>query len=181
MGFLDRFRKKNDEPEIDPLRDLVLDKLKVGYLVDYDLRTWVVTDHSRYRFNDGRHSEEWELTEDRDKRYLERSEDGTWALSETVPIGALEGGVRQHILDHDDPPEQVTCRGTTYYLEGSEGGALTPGGGGPRQELIQWELLDEDEKRFLSIIQWSEREISAVCGIFVEDYQFSNILPGEAP
>ncbi|MEM7351308.1 MAG: DUF4178 domain-containing protein [Acidobacteriota bacterium] len=181
MGFLDRFRKPQDPPELDPLKDLVLAKLKVGYLVDYDLRTWQVTDYARYRFNDGRESEEWELTAERDKRYLELASDDAdvWTLSEDIPVGALGGGVRQHILDHDDPPEQVTYQGRVYYSEGSNGGQLIPGGGGPRRDLIQWELLDESEEHFLSIMQWSETEVTAVAGIFVEDYQFSDILPGE--
>ncbi len=181
MGLLDRFRKQTDELEVDPLKDLVLAKLKVGYLLDYDLRTWQVTDYARYRFNDGRESEEWELTAERDKRYLELAQgDGEiWTFSKNIRIGAIEGDVRQHILDHDDPPEEIAYEGTVYYLEGSNGGYLLPGGEEPRRELIQWELLDEDEERFLSIIQWSETEVSAVSGSFVEDYQFTDILPGE--
>lgn len=183
MGFLDRFRGKDEESGIDPLRDLVLEKLQVGYLVDYDLKTWRVTDHNRFHFNDGRRSQEWELTEGRTKRYLEHAEgaDGGWSLARTVPIGALgSGNVRDHILEHDDPPDQIAHDGVTYYLEGSVGGHMVPGHGGARQELILWELVDENEDRFLSIMQWSETEITAACGTFVEDYEFTNILPGEA-
>ena len=45
MGLMDRVfgRKKQVEAGPDPLADLVLCKLKVGYLVDYDLQTWQVT------------------------------------------------------------------------------------------------------------------------------------------
>ena len=192
MGFLDRFRGKPEDrgmPKdrgmledggLDPLRDLVLEKLRVGYLVDYDLKTWRVTDHNRYHYNDGRSSEEWELTEGRTKRYLEHAEgeEGGWSLSRLVPIGAL-GDVRQRILEHDDPPEEVTHDGTTYYLEGSVGGYMVPGKGGGRQELILWELVDESEDHFLAIMQWSETELTAACGAFVADYEFTNILPGE--
>ena len=181
MGFLDRLRKKSDEDELDPLADLVLAKLKPGYLVDYDLRTWRVTDYNTYRFNDGHEAEEWELTADHDKRYLElsRGDGEVWTLSKEIPVGAIDGDVRQHILDHDDPPSEVTYKGTVYYLEGSSGGEMLPAGRGPGKHLIQWELLDEDEERFLSIMQWSETEVTAVSGIFVEDYQFTDILPGE--
>ena len=59
---------------LDPLRDLVLEKLRVGYFVDYDLKTWQVTAYGLYDF-DGQKVEEWELTNDRDLRYLERYED----------------------------------------------------------------------------------------------------------
>ena len=42
MGLKDRiFGKKTQDAELDPLADLVLEKLRVGYLVDYDLKTWL--------------------------------------------------------------------------------------------------------------------------------------------
>ena len=43
MNFKGLFNKQPDEPALDPLHDLVLAKLRVGYLVDYDLKTWEVT------------------------------------------------------------------------------------------------------------------------------------------
>ena len=182
MGFLDRFRRskpKVEEPEFDPIADLVLERLKVGYLLDYDLRTWKVTDHTRYRFNDGGQAEEWELTAERDKIYLERSTgDGeSWALSNTLPIGKL-GNVRSHILENEDPPDQIEYDGVTYYLEGSLGGQMISADG-TEHDLIVWELVDDTEERFLAIQQWSETEVTAAVGRFVEDYQFTNILPGD--
>jgi len=183
MGLLDAFRKKDKtaEPEIDPLKDLVLAKLRVGYLVDYDLKTWQVTAYNRYRFNDGATTEEWELTAGREKRYLELSQDDgdVWCLARKVPIGALEGNVRNHIIEHDDPPDQVIHQGTTYYLDSSVGGKMFAGGGGAGQELIKWEFIDEDDENFLTVEQWGETEFEASAGTYVEDYQFTNILPGK--
>lgn len=180
MGFLRRFRPKEpSNPEVDPLADLILDKLRVGYLVDYDLQTWTVTAHHHYRFNDGRTAEEWELTAGREKRYLERSVGDAiyWSLGTTVPFGAL-GDVREHIERHDDPPDQIVFDGTSYELQGSTGGYLRSEGGTEEQEMIMWELADEAETRFLSLMQWSETELSAAASETVEDYQFTHILPG---
>ena len=182
MGFFDRFRRAEPEqqtPSFDPLADLVLEKLRVGYLVDYDLKTWKVTDHNRYRFNDGRRAEEWELTEGREKIYLEwATGDGEfWSLSRPLPIGAL-GTARSHLLEHEDPPEQIQHDGKTYFLDGSVGGEMTSHAG-TSHELITWEMVDETEEFFLSIQQWGDTEITAAIGHSVEDYQFSNILPGE--
>lgn len=184
MALFDRLFNKTKPPEplaLDPLKDLVLAKLRVGYLVDYDLRTWQVTDHQLYRFNDGRRAEEWELIEGRDKLYLELSTgDGeVYSLSRSIPLGAIgDGKVRQHILDHEDPPDRVDHDGTTFYLDGSVGGHMSAfAAGGPNRQLIAWEYLDESEERFLSIVQWGESEFTAVRGELVEDYQFSNILP----
>ncbi len=180
MGFLRRFRQKEQEShDIDPLRDLVLDKLRVGYLVDYDLQTWTVTAHAHYRFNDGRTAEEWELTAGREKRYLERAvADGVfWSFGQTVPIGAL-GDVREHIERHEDPPDQIVYQGTSYDLQGSVGGHLRSEGETDEQQMIMWELVDDSEERFLAIMQWGESEFSAATSMAVEDYSFANILPG---
>ncbi len=182
MGFLDRFRRTpKAQPQIDPLADLVLEKLRIGYLVDYDLHTWEVTDYSRFKFNDGRSAEEWELSQSRESIYLERSvgEGELWSISKSIPIGAL-GNARSHILKHEDPPEQIEHQGTLYYLEGSVGGEMTASEGSDRHELIVWEFVDDTDEKFLSIQQWSETEITASVGHAVEDYQFTNILPGNS-
>ena len=183
MGLTDRLfgKKKTVEVEPDPLADLVLDKLKVGYLVDYDLQTWQVTGYARYTFSGKDDNvEEWELTASGEKRYLERA-DGAWSLSRKISIGEIEGDVRQHILDHEDPPERVVFKGTAYHLDDSFGGHLFPDGKGSGEQLIRWEFLDEAETGFLGIEQWSETEFAAATGFVVEEYQFDHILPGGLP
>jgi hypothetical protein len=168
------------ESEIDPLADLVLEKLRVGFFVDYDMKTWKVSAYNRYDFGEGYGAEEWELTSGNDRCYLERSEDDEveWGLAEKVPIGAVDGDVRRHIIDHDDPPDRVTCRGETYYLDESGSGHLIAGGSGEKQGFVYWDFLHEDGERFLTIEQWGETELEASLGTEVEEYQFSSILPG---
>lgn len=180
MGLLDRFRKEPDLPELDPLKDLVIAKLQEGWLLDYDLRTWRVTDHNLYRFNDGRRAAEWELSEGHDKLYLELDpKSGTVSLSREIAVNAIDGDVRRHILDHEDPPERLAHDGVEYFLDGSVGGSISSAKAtGPNRDLIVWEFLDEAEERFLSIVQWSDTEFTAAVGEVVQDYLFSNILPG---
>ncbi len=189
MSFFKRIlsgAKEDERPTIDPIADLVVEKLRVGYLVDYDMRTWQVTDHQLYRFNDGRTAEEWELTEGREKAYLEvsRGDDGhSWSLSKTIPIGSLGGGtpshgVREHVVEYEDPPHEIDWQEKRYFLEGSVGGSMTPFSGGIAKQFVVWEFVDEGDESFVSIQQWGEREVTAASGFYVEDYQFSNILPG---
>ena len=54
---------------------------------------------------------------------------------------------------------------------------MFPNGEGDGEEVIRWEFLDEDEENFLGIEQWSETELAAAAGFFVEDYEFTSILP----
>ena len=179
MGLFDRFRKQRDEDELDPLKDLVPAKLRVGYLVDYDMQTWQVTAYNRYDF-DGDIVDEWELTSGREKRYLELPEDDEepWTLGRKVPIGAIDGNIRNHIIENDDPPDRVTHEGKQYFLDESSAGNMYPDGKPPAEELIKWEFIDKEEENFLTIEQWGETEFEASAGSYVEEYQFTNILPG---
>ena len=179
MGLTDRlFGKKKEVTGPDPLADLVLEKLKVGYLVDYDLQTWQVTGYSRYTFSGKDDSvEEWELTAAGEQRYLERA-DGGWSLSKKISIGAIDGDIRRHILDHDDPPARIVFKGTAYHLDAAYTGQMFPDGEGSGADVIRWEFLDEDETGFVGVEQWSETEFAAATGFVVEDYQFDHILPG---
>ncbi len=179
MGLTDRlFGKKKADEGPDPLADLVLEKLKVGYLVDYDLQTWQVTSYCRYTFAGKDDSvEEWEITAAGEHRYLERA-DGAWSLSRKISIGAIDGDIRRHILDHDDPPARINFKGTAYHLDASYAGSMFPDGKGSGEDVIRWEFLDEDEMNFVGIEQLSETEFAAAAGFVVEDYQFDHILPG---
>ena len=180
MGLFDFLKPKPNAAAVDPLADLTLERMRVGFLVDFDLATWKVTAYNRYDFDEGDLVEEWELTDGHKKRYLERwEEDGAqWALSKKIPIGSIEGEVRKHIMDHEDPPSRISYQGTEYYLEDSSAGYMMAGGDGAREELIKWEFTDEEGEKLLAIEQWSETDFEASTGKLVGEYQFENILPG---
>ena len=180
MALRDIFKKKKDD--LDPLKDLVLSKLKKGYLVDFDMKTWMVSGYNLYDFGEDYEAEEWELIEGDEKWYLERSEDDDveWSLSKKIPIGAIEGEVRQHIINNDDPPDQVVYKGKKYYLDESGSGYMYENGEGEPSEFIYWDFIDEEDEHFLTIEQWGETEFEAAFGYYVEEYQFNNILPGES-
>ncbi len=178
MSFFDRFKKQEDD--FDPLADLELSKLRVGFFLDYDLKTWEVKSYRRYEFDGGYESEEWELESGREKIYLERAEDDDveWSVSKKVPIGALGGHIKKHIIDNEDPPAEIVYKDVTYYLDESGPGLMYVDNSDEGREFIVWDFVDEDDEKFLSIEQWGETEFEASSGFYVEEYQFINILPG---
>ena len=108
------FKKKKEEPEaLDPL-SVTLSDLKLGYVLDYDLKTWQVTAQHYYDY-EGDRVDEWELTCGDDVAFLERSEDDSisWILTRKIPLSDIEGDIRGHMRDHDneDPPDEVRCHG----------------------------------------------------------------------
>jgi len=177
------FKKKKEEPEVlDPL-SITLSDLKLGYVLDYDLKTWQVTAQHYYDY-EGDRVDEWELTCGDDVAFLERSEDDSisWGLTRKIHLSDVEGDIRGHMRDHDndDPPDEVRCQGVMFYGVSSAVGSFYKDGGDEGQTFIIWNYLDESEERTLSIEQWDEDAFEAAVGEIVEEYQFSNILPSVA-
>ncbi len=179
MGLKDLFGKK--KKKLDPLKDLTLASMKVGYYVEYDSSTWEVTAYNEYDWGSGDITYEWQLENFENTAYLEREVDDEdyWSLSKKISINRFGSEIKEHILNHDDPPEEITFEGTTYYLEESGGGHLKKGGKEPGKELLRWDYEDDLGKRFLSIDQWGESDFEASTGFQVEEYQFMNILPNK--
>lgn len=177
--------KKGKEKGPDPIRDLTLPKMKVGWFVDYDLQTWEVTGCHHYDWGEGDLTYEWQLKSVDDLLYLEMESDDevSWSVSRKIPIGSVEAGLADHIITHGDPPEEVSYKGETYYLDESGSGHFhktgQPGGPEEGKPLLKWDYTNESEDKFLSIEQWGEKAFEASAGIPVEEYQFTDILPIE--
>ncbi len=173
------FKKKDQEPELDPLKDLTLSGMKPGFVVDYDLKTWQVTAQHRYDY-EGDTTDEWELTCADEVLLLEREEDDgvTWTLTRKIGANAIEGNLRAHMKENDDPPDTVTHNGTSYHGESSDVGQFYRNGEDPGLEFISWSYADDSGKKVLFIEQWGDDEFDASAGEIVEEYQFSDILPG---
>ena len=181
MIFKGLFNRQADETVVDPLKDLVLTKLRVGYLVDYDLKTWRVTAHNTYDF-DGLQVDEWELSFDRDVRYLERYDDDeeVWTLATKIPVGMLGDAVRDKLYAQEEPPSELHYHDSSYYRFNDAAGYFREGGSGERQPMLTWDYSNAANEKFLTVEQWGEREIDASVSVRVQSYEFTNILPGPA-
>ena len=178
MGWRDLFNKKK-ERALDPLSDLTLEKLKVGYFVDYDMKTWSVEAYNHYDWGSGDMTYEWQLVCHDDTLYLEREPDDEdhWSVSRKIPIGRLGFDLKADIQENDDPPDEIQVEGTSYYLDETSGGHFYKGGNPPGKEVLTWDYVDDSGKSYLSIEQWAETEFEASIGNRVDLYQFDNILP----
>ncbi|MEW6264305.1 MAG: DUF4178 domain-containing protein [Thermodesulfobacteriota bacterium] len=180
MGIFDIF-KKDTTPTVDPTRDLTLANLKVGYLVDYDLKTWEVVAANYYDWGDGDISREWQIKSAEETCFLEleKDDEDDWSLNRLLDFRRLGPRVRQHILDHGDPPGEINLDGVTYYLEEMAGGHFFKDGHGPGQPVLRWSYEDEAGEKYLGLEQYGEDEFEAALGLPAKEYQFTNILPRE--
>jgi len=175
MVFKKFFKKDKDEGP-DPTA-ITLANLKKGYFVDYDLMTWEVTACNKYDWGAGEFSYEWQLTSSDETIFLEREVDDEdfWSIGRKIPFRKLPSGIREHIHEHEDPPDEIQYEGKTYYLEEMSGGHFYPDSKSEHYELLSWDYEDESGKNLLSIEQWGEDDFSASIGEPVFEYQFTNI------
>jgi len=180
----DFFKKKKAELQKEEfhIEDLVLSKLKTGFLVDFDMKTYKVTACNKYQWNEGGVTDEWELKAGDKTWFLERSEeDGEveWSMCRKLSISELEGDIAGEIERNDDPPEVVVFQGKQFTFEEDDIGEFFRGGSGEPLSFVSWDYEDEAEEQFLTIEQWGETKFDIQVGFKVEEYQFTNILPGE--
>jgi len=177
MGIRDFFKKKT---ESDPLVDVRLDGMKAGYMVDYDMKMWEVSAAHHYDWGDSLITREWQLKGSDETVYLsmEYDDEASWSLSRKIQLDRLGPNVRKSLMETGDPPDQIELDGVSYGLEEMAGGHFYENGQEPGREMLSWDFQDQTGRRFLSIEQWSENDFEASIGEPVEEYQFSNILPG---
>jgi Domain of unknown function (DUF4178) len=181
MGWKDLFKKKAKAPSHD-ITNLSLADLRPGFMIDYDMKTWQVAGFHTYDWGEDDKTFEWQLKSHDDIIYfeLEPGDEDYLSISRKIPIGKIGTKTIDHIKTHGDPPDEITLDGNSYYLEESGGGHFLENGEGPGKELLKWDFADDAGKNFLSIEQWSETDFEAAVGFAVEEYQFTNILPGES-
>lgn len=180
MGWKDLFGKKpKKDDEVDIMTEFGLSDLKVGYLVDYDLKTWQVTGYNYIDWGGGDISREWQLKSYDETIYLEVESDDEdeWTVSWDIKPNMLDRRIFNHISEYDDPPEQIEFDGMSYFLEDASAGQFYEKGKGPPEEFLNWDYECGDS--YLSISQWGERDFEVSLGKPVEEYQFTNILPGK--
>lgn len=162
-----------------PAANATLSELAVGYLLDYDLRTWEVTAHHYYDWGDGGNlTHEWELKCAGDTIHLEKeSKDANdWSVSRPISFARLGARVKNYIAENEDPPDEIDFEGTLYHLDEFGGGKFFKDGKGSGREFLIWDYKNENGRRFLSIEQWEEDDFDAFVGVFAKELDFTNIL-----
>ena len=174
------FEGASEDEESDSMVDYKLRAMKIGYLVDYDMKTWEVTGYNTYDYS-GFETKEWVIETSDKVGYLERADSAgeiSWTLTESIAINQIAEEVIEHTIRHEDPPQTLTHEGRRYRLMESDAGRFHESGAGRGKSFISWTYCDSSGKKVLFATQYGERDFKFVAGEYVHEYQFMNILPG---
>ena len=181
MGLFDFFKKKEKEPKYDITNLTVLD-LDKGFILDYDMKSWVVKQVGEYDWGHDCFSKEYKLDSGDDKVYLSVEDDEELELSITksIKMHKLGENIIDETIKNEKPPSKLVYKDRTYFLDEDCAGYYNDASSGSKEweELINWDYYDEDEEHIISITQWGEREFEASVGKIIKEFEVSNIIPG---
>ncbi|WP_430811520.1 MULTISPECIES: DUF4178 domain-containing protein [unclassified Carboxylicivirga] len=180
MGLLDFFKKKESHYDSTNIR---VQDLDVGFVFEYDLSTWVVEALFEYDWGDNYFTREFQVSNGSVTRFLGLEEDDGVQLSmmEKKKIRAIDTNLPEHLMEKQEPPKRISYAGVDYYLENAAAGYFHDvAKGDVWEEFRAWDFEDEDGKHLLCIEQWDEQEFEAAVGISLQEYEISNILPGQS-
>jgi len=115
MGIFDFFKKK-EEPKLS--EELTLKDLQKGDFVDYFMKSWKVEEVTEYDWGNNIFSREFKLNAGDEIIYIEidEEEDDTVSISRDVKMSKIQKGLKQHIIEKDEPPKELEYEGSIYFF-----------------------------------------------------------------
>jgi hypothetical protein len=184
FGF---FNKKDNEPKKEPLphydpANIKITDIRKGFMVDYDFKTWEVTEEFEYDWGDNFFSYEYKLNSGDDEFFLSIDVESELVLMpmRKIKVHRLGDNIEQIIAQTGKPPQKIVYEGVTYYRESESAGFwrnmhnMKPN---ESLEMLTWDYFDDKETKVISVEQWGEEEFEAYIGIVANEWDFTNILP----
>jgi hypothetical protein len=173
------FFKKKKQADYDPINIQVTD-LHVGFIFEYDLKSWQVTEEYTYDWGDNYFSKEFKISSGSDILFLSVDEDDIveLTLQRKIKLSSIEGDIEREIIRDKTPPSKIVYKGVDYYRDSESPGYFKQENSDKDWlEMISWSYYNEEEDRVLTIEQWDEREFEASHGKVIKEYEISNIMP----
>ncbi len=176
------FFKKKKEPGYD-VTNLSLKDLNVGFIFDYDMKSWVVNEVYKYDWGNNNFTSEYKVDSGDEVAFLHIADEGELeiSLSKSIRISKIDEAITDEIEKNEKPPRKIHYSEELYYLEEDAAGYFRDLSKETEdwEELVTWEYMNDEATKVLSITQWDTRNIEASAGLILKEYQFSNIIPSE--
>lgn len=172
------FKSKTSEVQ-DTQIDFEIEDLKKGYFLDYDLKTWQITDFSTYIWDNGVKDFESTLFDGKDKLFLTyETVDEASSLFWEKKIDDIWIGARSKVRANQDMTQEKFWFNDLLYHFASQGSAKVKSTK-ETYTLINWLFESEDGKHLVSINKYDDGTIDAYLGLRIAAHQISNITPGK--
>jgi hypothetical protein len=180
FNFFNKDKKKDQKPQLhyDPTNIKVTD-IRPGFLLDYDLKTWEVTDEFEYDWGDEYFTYEYKLVSGSETLYLhiEAADQVYCAFTVKLPFVKLGEEVANSLRSTEQPPARISYEGIEFFRDKESVGFFRSTADEDSVELTMWEYYDESGHQTLIVYQWDVDDFEASIGVVETDRAVSNILP----
>lgn len=177
MGLFDFFKKKESAYDVTNMKITDLD---VGFVFEYDLKTWVVEEVYKYDWGDHYFSFEYKITTGSETLFLSIEEDDEVivSVSTKTQLRKIQEDLPE-LLAAENAPKKINYENIEYFLEEKSPGYFCNVTKDKDNwiEFIAWDYIDEKEQRILSLEQWGENEFEASEGKIIRPSEISSIIP----
>ncbi len=153
-----------------------LTELKVGYTLDYNLKTWIVEEVYHYRWGNNFSSIEYKIYSGDEQAYLEVEDDDELKILFSKDIDLPLS--RFDFLPDSDPKPELQYNGKTYFFHEMFDAQARNDEDDYWESFYLWDYFDEEEKEFISIENW-DGDLEACHGHKVDELEISSVTPGD--
>ncbi|GAB4330715.1 MAG: hypothetical protein OHK0038_05210 [Flammeovirgaceae bacterium] len=170
--------------EFDP-SNLGVENLKTGYLVDYEMKTWIVSQENQYDFQDSFSEKEFRLSAESSQTevlYVQARNENNFAtvwVGKMSNIHKIDTALQSYIVRQRQAPNIIKYKNLKMFRESYHLGTvfcISNQEVAPRK-VQRWEFLDENRNVFLRIEWLNEKEFQCYEGRIISKQAFSDILP----
>lgn len=176
------FFKKKEEPTYD-ITNLRIKDLSIGFIFDYNLKSWVVKDKYEYDWGHDNFSYEYKIDSGDESAFLSIEDDGELSISlfKSMKIKKIDEDVTDEIVRNKKAPRKIHYKNEKYFLDSDSAGYFRDCSKKNKdwEELIAYEYLNENEDKIISVVQWDEETFEASFGFRIKEFEISNIIPAE--
>jgi hypothetical protein len=172
--------KKEEKAHFDPTNMKITD-IRVGFLLDYNLETFEVTDEFEYDWGDEEFTFEYKLVSANETYMLhvEVDDELKLTLSKPLLVSKISPDVKKYITQNEQAPSQVSLDGMIYFQQDESVGYFRNTKDKDSDEFISWAFIADNGKSVIEIEQWGEKEFEASIGEIIDEYSITNIFPGK--
>ncbi len=171
------------DEDFDPTR-LTLENLKMGYLLDYDFKTWEVIGHYIYEWQGYSAEKVFKISTLQEIAFLFMNKefgDLSVKILQPINIHLIDERLEAEILAKQQPYNILTYEHTPYYRETAKEGFVSElkqrNAAGSRNRILVWEYYDGQRRNLIRIEQHGRLDFRCFLGQSIEATEFSDILP----
>ncbi len=170
-----------DTGEYDP-SNISVENIKTGYIIDFDIKSWEVSNEWQYDWDNGNTEKEFKLSSNNDFMFVLLTKEARQfgvKVGKPINIYSIDENIETEIQTKGRPYNVLLFEGITYYRESQTEGICYNMGDTSAQgvRVKAWDYYDTNRENHLRISERGRGEFRVLKARSASPYEFTDILP----